>query len=111
MRHRRHISTRCVDANAGKRREKNSDDGFARVCVRRRRRIARAGTMDDAMIARATPRSIHLPEETSTRRRRSSTLIALAAMASTRCRGDGVPAKATPPPRHRRDQSRGGDPT
>ena len=54
----------------------NSDDDFARVCVhRRRRRIARAGTMDDAMIARATPRSIHLPEETTTssraRRRRA----------------------------------------
>ena len=75
LRHRRHISTRCVDANAWKRREKNSDDDFARVCVHRRRRIARAGTMDDAMIARATPRSIHLPEETTTssraRRRRA----------------------------------------
>ena len=69
LRYRRHISTRCVDANAGKRREKNSDDGFARVCVRRRR-IARAGTMDDAMIAIATPWSIHLPEETTSRRAR-----------------------------------------
>ena len=69
LRYRRHISTRCVDANAEKRREKTSDDGFARVCVRRRR-IARAGTMDDAMIAIGTPWSIHLPEETTSRRAR-----------------------------------------
>ena len=69
LRYRRHISTRCVDANAEKRREKTSDDGFARVCVRRRR-IARAGTMDDAMIAIGTPWSIHLPEETTSPRAR-----------------------------------------
>ena len=68
LRYRRHISTRCVDANAGKRREKNSFDGFARVCVRRRR-IARAGTMmnDAMMIAFATPWSIHLPKAKTTK--------------------------------------------